>query len=268
MHPRSLRFLHRQHGYTLVELMIAVLISLFLLGGLVTLVMGTRRTSSTQSQLTQLQEGERMGMTVMANVIQQAGYFPDATTNTVNKMAAETSSIISSSSFVTGQPLLGTYSAAAPGDVIAVRYVAPKKDTAGLVANTVISCDGTTNTDTASVHTFTNLFQVVTVSGTTYLQCVFSIDGVVTSTVNLVPGLQMLQVWYGVTRTPNGVDTNVNTYVTATNMTAADWNNVTAVKIRLTFQVPRYGSTGGQYSAATQYVERVIGIMSRTGVNT
>ncbi len=66
-----------QGGYTLVELMIAVLIALFLLGGLVTLVMGTRRTSTTQSQLSQLQDSQRIAMMLMANVIQQAGYFPD-----------------------------------------------------------------------------------------------------------------------------------------------------------------------------------------------
>jgi type IV pilus assembly protein PilW len=68
--------LHREHGYTLLELMIAILIALFLLAGLLTLAMGTRKTSTTQSQLAQLQDNERIAMTLMTNVIQQAGYFP------------------------------------------------------------------------------------------------------------------------------------------------------------------------------------------------
>ena len=65
----------RQRGFSLVELSIAILIALFLLGGLVTLVMGTRRTNATQSALSQLQDNERIAMTLITNVVQQAGYY-------------------------------------------------------------------------------------------------------------------------------------------------------------------------------------------------
>ncbi len=81
----------REHGYTMVELMIAILIGLFLLAGLLTLVMGTRKTSTTQSQLAQLQDNERVSMTLMTNVIQQAGYFPDPTTYTSTSFGSEPS---------------------------------------------------------------------------------------------------------------------------------------------------------------------------------
>ena len=47
----------RQRGFTLIELMIALLIGLFLLGGLMTLVQDNRRSFSTQNQLSQLQDG-------------------------------------------------------------------------------------------------------------------------------------------------------------------------------------------------------------------
>ena len=68
---------HAQRGYTLIELSISIIIALFLMAGLLTLVMHTRNTSTTQIQLQQLQENERIAMTVLANVIQEAGYFPD-----------------------------------------------------------------------------------------------------------------------------------------------------------------------------------------------
>ncbi len=39
--------------------------------------MGTRRTNATQGALSQLQDNERIAMTLINNVVQKAGYFPD-----------------------------------------------------------------------------------------------------------------------------------------------------------------------------------------------
>src|SRR5207302_8775414 len=63
-------------GYTLVELMVALAIALFLLGGLFTIVQGTRTTYGNQSQLAQLQDNERLTMTLITDMIHAAGYFP------------------------------------------------------------------------------------------------------------------------------------------------------------------------------------------------
>jgi prepilin-type N-terminal cleavage/methylation domain-containing protein len=49
---------HTQRGYTLIELSISIIIALFLMAGLLTLVMNTRNTSTTQAQMQQLQENE------------------------------------------------------------------------------------------------------------------------------------------------------------------------------------------------------------------
>ena len=252
-----------QHGYSLVELMIAILIALFLLAGLMTLVMGTRKTSTTQSQLAQLQDNERIAMTLMTNVIQQAGYFPDPVHLTSTSFATEVST---AGTFAVGQPLAGTYSAVAPGDTIAARFIAPANDAA--TYNVIINCAGTTNTSATLPMTFTNLFQVVTVNGVPYLQCVLSQAGVVQAPViNLVAGVKSLSVMYGISAT--GGDNNIVTYETAAvaNANPTDWLRVTAVKLRITFLVPQFGQTGGQYSTNTQYIERVIPIMARTGAN-
>ena len=50
----SMRTSHR--GFTLIELMVAILIGLFLIGGLLTLVQAMKRTSTMQSGLSQLQD--------------------------------------------------------------------------------------------------------------------------------------------------------------------------------------------------------------------
>jgi len=69
----------RQRGYTLIEMLVALLIGLFLLGGLFTLEYGTRRTSSNQTALAQLQDNQRFAMSLLNDVIQAAGYFPNPT---------------------------------------------------------------------------------------------------------------------------------------------------------------------------------------------
>jgi type IV pilus assembly protein PilW len=252
-----------QCGYTMIELMIAITIALFLLAGLVTLVMGTRRSSATQSQLATLQDNERIAMTLMTNVIQQAGYYPNPTTLTNASFAAEASA---AGAFAVGQPLAGAYSAVAPGDKIAARFISPQND--ATTNNTIVNCAGTSNS-TGSAMTYTNLFQVATVNGVPTLQCVLSQNGVVQApVVNLVSGVQSISVMYGVSSS-TAVDNNVITYenAAAANANPTDWTRVTAVKLRLTFQVPQYGSTGGQASSQTQYLERVIPIMGRAGIN-
>ena len=273
-----------QRGYSLIELSVAMVIALFLLAGLVTLVMGTRKTSNTQSQLSQLQDNERIAMTILANVIQQAGYYPDPVHNTSSSSLPSQTLTLSTGTigtFAAGQALIGTYNSAAPGDVVAARFVQPvaSSDSANAIGNTIITCAGSPNTDTANTHRYINLFLVGTGSdGQSYLQCVQVEDtGAAQTPVNLVPGLQKIQVWYGVTRPAQAnFDTSVNTYLTAANMASTDWANVTSVKIRLTFLMPNYGmspsaSSSVQYSSAantTQYIERVISVMNNAGVNT
>src|SRR5208283_557551 len=120
MRERSKVCVHdSQRGFTLIELMISVLIAIFLLGALLTIVQANRRVFGDQSQLALLQDSERMGITMMADVIQTAGYFPDPTSNTQG--GALYSATYGAVTFASGQSLYGTYAAADPGDSIQVR---------------------------------------------------------------------------------------------------------------------------------------------------
>src|ERR1700676_3060529 len=140
---------HPQQGYTLVELMIALLIGLFLLGGLMTIVQNNRRSFNSQTQLAQLQDSERLAMTIMTDVIQAAGYYPDPTSNSAN------SSIPAVGALAAGQAMLGTYNAAAPGDTITVRYATTTGDG-------ILNCAGTSNaTGSVPPTLYTNVFSVV-----------------------------------------------------------------------------------------------------------
>lgn len=63
-----------QQGLTLVELMIAMLLGLFLLGGLLQIFISSRHTSTMQEGLSRLQENGRFAIDFLARDIRLAGY--------------------------------------------------------------------------------------------------------------------------------------------------------------------------------------------------
>jgi type IV pilus assembly protein PilW len=269
---QSVRIRTSQRGFSLIELMIAMLIALFLLGGLVTLVMGTRRSGATQTALSQLQDNQRIAMTMITNIIQKAGYFPDPVHQQLSTFSAET---IGTLALASGQVLGGTYSVTAPGDTFATRFFAPANDTANGTA--IIDCSGQSNASASSGVWYTNLFAVGLVNGTSWLQCQSQTSGAAASllVINLIPNVTNITVMYGVGSGSAGDDYGVVQYLNASQVTAANsWSNVTVVKVTLTFQLPAYGTTGGQMTncvttpACTSTFTRVIPIMSRAGVDT
>ena len=263
---QSARIRTGQRGFSLIELMIAVLIALFLLGGLVTLVMGTRRSGATQTAMSQLQDNQRIAMTMITNIIQKSGYFPDPVHQQLSSFPVET---IGSVNLAIGQPLGGTYNAAAPGDTFAIRFFAPALDT----NSTIINCAGQSNT--ARIGRIQSLVHqrvpVANVNGTHLLAAVSDPDqrrrhgagGQSHPECHQHFGAVWGRVEYG-----RGDDYSVLQYLNAGQMTATNWLNVTVVKVTLTFLVPAYGTTGGQMTTNTSTFTRVIPIMSRAGVNT
>jgi type IV pilus assembly protein PilW len=251
-----IRLAHRacaQRGFTLVELMVTVGIALFLLYGLVKIVDSVRRTSLDQQSLAQLQDQQRFAITVLTDVIQAGGYFPDPKTWT------PATSLPAAAPFGQGQPFAGTRSAAAPGDTIRVRYRTALNDG-------VINCTGGTNTAFNPTQIYTNFFSV---SALGQLQCALGVGtpAVFAAPVPLVSGVTNLTIYYGVKRNFAVTDYNVDTYLTADQMLNTDWDNVSSVRVILTFTNPLYkGPGGGQ--APTITFDRVIEVMARAGAFT
>jgi type IV pilus assembly protein PilW len=236
-----------QRGFTLVELMVTVAIALFLLYGLVTIVQAVRRTSLDQQSLAQLQDQQRFAMTVLTDVIQAGGYFPDPTSWT------PATSLPAAAPFAQGQAFSGTHNAAAPGDSIGVRYRTALNDG-------VINCTGGSNTLFNPTHVYTNSFSV---SAAGQLQC--SLDGA--APLPLVSGVTNLTIYFGVKRNFALTDYNVDTYLTADQMLNTDWSNISSVRLILTFTNPLYrGPGGGQPPTLT--FDRVVEVMARAGAFT
>jgi type IV pilus assembly protein PilW len=247
-----------QRGFTLVELMVTVAIALFLIGGLLVTLQNVRGAYNNEQALSQLQDQQRFALTVLADVIQSGGYFPDPVT------WQPTSSLPATGNYAAGQAFWGTHPGGTAADTIGIRY-----RTAG--GDQVILCDGSTNTAAVgTTQVYVNAFTVVQAAGNTpaQLQCTLTdgnsganIDGPVT----LVNGVQSMQIYYGVKRNPVPADYNVDTYLTADQMNVGngDWNNISSVRVILTFTNPLYRGTADQ----PQFIqfERVIEVMARAG---
>lgn len=251
----------RQGGLSLIELMVTIVIALFLLAGVGYMLQNTRRAYTNQNQLQQLQDSERLAMTLVADVIQTAGYFPDPTQNTVDTALPSVAGTWTQEQAISA----AAQTAPAPGDAITVRYMTTGGDG-------VLNCLGGSNTQAAgTTDTYTNQFYLTApdASGSSTLQCKLTdTGGTVNSTQDLVTGLTNMQIWFGVKRSGAASDNNVDTYLRPSEMSSAapdDWLNITSVRIQLTFQNP-LAAPSAPAAQKTINFERVIAVMNRAGV--
>jgi type IV pilus assembly protein PilW len=262
MERHTVRVRGGQRGFTLIEILIALLIGVFLLAALLTIVQANRRVYGDQSQLAQLQDSERMAMTLMTDVIQMAGYYPNPTQNTVDSLTA-------AGAFALGQPMTGQFSSTAPGDQISVRYV-----TAG--SDGILVCSGLSNPNAvggANIQ-YVNTFQVVngqlvctltTIPASTTVQYNL-VSGVTNATTAAgLGGVVNLSILYGVKTNAGAAGNAVDTYLNASQVTAAnDWSSIISVLIELTFTNPLY-TNGSTTQPKTIEIQRVVGVMNQLG---
>jgi type IV pilus assembly protein PilW len=239
-------------GFTLLELMIAMSIGLFLAGALLTVVQTNKKVFLNQNQLEQMQDGQRMAMTLMTDVIQSAGYFPQPWINTLSGtlLLAAGPPV-----FANSQTITGSFIGATTGDSISVRYMTAPQDG-------ILNCSGVSNTNALGGANilYVNTFSVV--GG--QLQCVDQ-NGV---TYFLVGGVTKLSVLYGVKTNAGATGNNVDTYMSAAQVNAGPyWQNVISVQISLTFTNPLY-TAAGQGQLPTIVIQRVVDVMNQTGPST
>ncbi len=221
-------------GFSLVELMVALAITMALSTGMLSMLMSTRINNSAQSQLEQLQEDQRLLLTRLTDAVQNAGYFPNPQTST---LAAELPATGSFS--VAGQGLVGT--SASSGDTLVVRYEAGTTDG-------VMDCSGKTNTGTSPL-VMVNTFSL---DSSGFLDC--TVNGVTTP---LAGGVKSFTVLYGVDTSASGASTQ---YIAASAMTAANWANIYSVRVTLTFLNPLAGQAG--QPAALPALTQVIPVLN------
>jgi type IV pilus assembly protein PilW len=232
-----------QRGYSLVEVAVAMAVALFLLGGMFTILQTTRTNSGNQNLLAQLQEQERIAITMLTDVIQQAGYYPNAGTVTpANALPA-------SAAFTTaGQSIVGGTDAY--GDFVTVRYE-------GDSSNSVLDCRGSPIAN-GTIEEMQFRVKPLNANPNAPLTLWCTVNG---NDAPLVTNVQSLSISYGVDSSASG---SVNAYLPASQM-AAYWTSVYSVKLNVSFTNPLFGQPGQPNQTIS--FNRVIGVMANSGVN-
>ncbi|AOU99398.1 hypothetical protein BI364_17010 [Acidihalobacter yilgarnensis] len=231
----------QQAGVGLVELMVAMVISLFLLAGLFTIFFSTRTTYDDQQALSALQENETLAASILANTIRSAGYFPYGTTYADRNEAFPAAG----TTWAQGQVLAAnTTTFMLPGnnattvDTLSVR----------MIPEAALNCLGQ-NSTSVQINTFSVLNNAAGSSPYSLACSVQSASGSVTSSAVVSPlgargvnpnggGIANMQVMIGVA--PNG--DYVQQYYTPAQMTAANWQNARTVVVTLTFFNPLFNA--------------------------
>lgn len=243
----------RQRGFTLIELMVSIVISVFLAGGLVMMVQSTRNAFGSQQMLAQLQDNERLVMTFMSEIVESTGYFPNPVNNTSLAVFPAVGVFANP-----GQAVFGTYNAGGTGDTITVRYAAALNDN-------VFNCRGLTNTTVANYDVFVNKFSIQPNAANPLfpiLTCTLTSTGINPPPVPLVNGVQKLVILYGVKRSLADTGSCADTYLNASQMVVpTDWNNVCSINVTMWFTNP-LNPTGPPI-----VIQRVIATMNAAGVN-
>lgn len=241
-----------QRGVSLISLMIALAIATFLLAGLFQVWYQTRQTFTAQGQLAQLQDNQRMALTIMTNTVQSGGYYPIYLNYPPNPAPATPYSQVVSFPVngdftAAGQSIFGTGAASGTGtgDTIEVRYVADANTLdclgqADAVGSTVVNTYAVVNNNLQCT-------VVVTPSGGSAQPAV---------TLPVVTGVTNLSVLYNVLVTGSA---NSYQYLNATTVSSkAAWASIQSVQLTLTFQNPLSGQPG--QGATVPPITRVIAL--------
>ena len=232
----------QQKGFTLVELMIALLLSLIVTYGIAQVLITSNQSSASSDGVSQAQETARFVMSFLGRQIRSAGL--DSITDDDNNTQAVMGCDIAALSNVLPVPACSANSnagateatitvaaGAISGDVLAIAWIPPDGVTTDCTGATII---GFTPGDTI-VNVFGVGFDAA--SGTNSLICQGHLfDGVnVTSgtALAIANGVEAMHVLYGEATDPlpaNGAR-NISRYVDADNV--ADWERVYAIKIAI-----------------------------------
>jgi type IV pilus assembly protein PilW len=230
-----------QAGVTLVEMMIALTIGLFIAVALSAIFVNAKSAFLAQDALSDLHENERLGIAVLTTEVQLAGYYPDPNNrNPPDALPADNNPQMPVQ-FAAGQSIAGAEGAS---DTLAVRFVTASGD--GLM-----NCQGSVNT-TGANQLVTNVFSI---NANRQLQC--AVNG--NAPVPLVNTVTAMTVLYGTDGSASG---NIDRYLVASAVTSKGlWSQVKSVQVRLVFASQFNASQVGAAAAGTSTWVQNIGVM-------
>lgn len=225
---RTTRRRTTQQGFSILELMVALLIGMLITGAMVVNYASLRRTFGLHDGMAQLQDSQRLILTLMSTTLQQAGYYTNPSVDTRISALPGAASVAWAggtppSTLAAGQAVIGIGNGTGTGaasDGVAVRFQASSGD--GLM-----NCLGGTHPGgAAAAEVWINTYQI---NGQNELTCSF--NGA--TPVPLAANVQRMRIEYGVDFDGNGSN---DSYLPASVVTASGrWDSVHS--IRLSFQL-------------------------------
>ena len=244
----------RQQGLSLIELMVAVILGLFITLGLSQLFLSMYSTSASQNTLAQYQDNQRIAIVMLTNTTQIAGYYYNPTAQTANAaLPSLVTANTDTSSFTAGTGITGvgdaTGTTAATSDSINIYFLSSGSDN-------IYNCQGgiaAAGTPTAFVNSFS-------IDANNQLQCaVTTIVANVATGPNtplvLATGVRSMNILYGVDVANTGT---VSSYLSANAVQAAGlWANVRTVQITLNFLTPNVLNPGATMTTSIPWVQTI-----------
>jgi type IV pilus assembly protein PilW len=232
----------RQQGLSLVELMVAITIALFIALGLSLLYVNMKSAFNSQDQMAQIQDAERLAVTMLTTTAQSAAYYPNPAANTrAVALPASATANPDGTTFTAGQGITGTGAqGSSTSHTVDVRFQTASGD--GLM-----NCQGGTNTSGAT-QVWVNSFAI---DANNELTC--AVNG--GTPVVLVNNVAKMTVLYGVDVNADGY---ADSYLDAATITSANmWASVRSAQVTLTFVNPLARQTGGSTTLPTPWVQTV-----------
>lgn len=241
----------KQRGLSLVELMITLIIALFMIAAIYAIYFPLKNTYTAQDKLSQLQDSERLVLTMMTNTVQQAGYFPDPHSSNAAKDVFLATALNQEPAFAVEQVVTGINGGINASDSISVRYQSNSGD--GLM-----DCTGKSNNSGSEVE-YVNTFAVNTDHEMTCT--VKRPDNSSDGAVVLAPNVYSLKVLYGVDRPQEGIQGgSINTWLAADQVN--NWNKVRSVQVKIKF-IDTVNSTANNIKPMPQELVQTINLMNR-----
>lgn len=238
-----MQYAQRQKGLSLIELMIALVISLVLVGGVSTVYISSKRNYQARDQLSMMDESARVALNALTKHLEHAGYATPAKLPLGNYLyalgdtAPPKASCGGTDTGVHKDLNLVTFASRAAqddykpdgttvtGDAISIRFLGDPLlftdcSNSGLPASCQVG-----NAPSMEAALIYNTFFVDQNNGQPSLMCFGSRKDSVTQ---IVPGIENIQFLYGV---DTNTDAAVDQYMTATEVAAAGvWQQVISIK--------------------------------------
>ncbi|MEK7989796.1 MAG: PilW family protein [Thiotrichaceae bacterium] len=228
--------IHLTKGFSLIELMIAIVIGLMLTLGTATLYTSSYKSTSDRGEYEKIEDNGRLALEVLTNIIEHAGYTSTnanllqekfirndtATAQVVSINCGGVNNIVNTNVF-TG---LTTEDDDLAGDSIGVIFVGDANlntDCAGGVLPLACQAGGVGSMGASRVY---NHFSIGNnIDGLPVLNCAGSRTN---TTVEIAEGVENLQILYGI---DSNADNQVGKYVTSDNV--SDWSQVITVQLAI-----------------------------------